>query len=56
MPDAEAGVTPSRSASAVVLTGPPSSRLEREDRLRVVLDGRVRTLSRVLAQQRLWHA
>ena len=39
MPDADAAVTPMRSASALVLTA-PDRRLERVDRLRVVLDGR----------------
>ena len=39
MPDAEAAVTPMRSAIAVVVTVPVAARLEGVDRLRVVLDG-----------------
>ena len=38
MLDAEAGVTPSRSASALVVTGAVAALLERVDRLGVVLD------------------
>ena len=38
MLDADAGVTPSRSASALFVTAPSPALLERVDRLRVVLD------------------
>ena len=40
MPDADAGVTPNRSANALVLTGSLVAVLERVDGLRVVLDRR----------------
>ena len=55
MPEADAAVTPRRSASAVVDTAPIAA-LQRVDRLRVVLYSGVRTLFLGLPRIKLWHA